>query len=92
MQRLRLGVYSLAHCAVDFSCAFLLLGVVCPRGDAALLLLLYNFCAFALQMPLGLLADRLGRCHAWAAGGCLLALAAFALPPLPAVQIGRAHV
>lgn len=85
MQRLRLGVYSWAHCAVDFSCAFLLLGVACPRGGAALFLLLYNFCAFALQMPLGLLADRLGRCRVWAAGGCLLVLAAFALPPLPAV-------
>ena len=36
-----------------------MLGSVCLRGDAALCILLYNFCAFALRMPLGLLADRL---------------------------------
>ena len=30
-------------------------------GDALLCLLLYNFCAFALQMPVGLLADRLDK-------------------------------
>lgn len=61
-----------------------MLGSVCLRGDAALCILLYNFCAFALQMPLGLLADRLGRCRLWASGGCLLALGAFFLPPTAA--------
>ncbi len=84
MKSLRLGVYSLAHAAVDFSCALLMLGSVCPRGDAALCILLYNFCAFALQMPMGLLADRLGRCRVWASGGCLLVLCAFLLPPTAA--------
>ena len=84
MRQLRLGIYSAAHCAVDFSCALLMLGSVCLRGDAALCVLLYNFCAFALQMPLGLLADRLGRCRLWASGGCLLVLGAFFLPPTEA--------
>lgn len=84
MRQLRLGIYSAAHCAVDFSCALLMLGSVCLRGDAALCILLYNFCAFALQMPLGLLADRLGRCRLWASGGCLLVLGAFFLPPTEA--------
>ena len=47
------AAYSLAHFAVDFGCAF----AVCSAcaGDS-LCFLLYNFCAFALQMPLGLLA------------------------------------
>lgn len=84
MKSLRLGIYSAAHCAVDFSCALLLLGTVCMRGDAPLCVLLYNFCAFALQMPMGLLADRLGRCHIWASGGCMLVLCAFCLPPTAA--------
>lgn len=84
VKHLRLGIYSAAHCAVDFSCALLLLGAVCVRGNAALCVLLYNFCAFALQMPLGLLADRLGRCRLWASAGCLLVLCAFCLPPTAA--------
>lgn len=62
MARTRLFIYSAAHFAVDFSCALLLLGRIRPGpGDALLCLLLYNFCAFALQMPVGLLADRLDK-------------------------------
>lgn len=75
----RLLIYSLSHFIVDFSCALLLLGVVCPQGDAALCLLVYNFCAFACQAPLGLLADSWGRNHLVAAGGCLLAALAWLL-------------
>ncbi len=50
-------LYSLAHFAVDLGCAFAMFAVC--RGDA-LCFLLYNFCAFAMQMPLGVLADAVG--------------------------------
>jgi len=74
-QKTRLVLYSMAHCAVDFSCAFLLFRLCRGEPDWALWLLLYNFCAFALQMPLGALADRLNRNGVLAAGGCgLIAL------------------
>ena len=66
----RLAVYSLMHFLVDFSCALLMLGRLCPAGDSVRLLLLYNFCAFALQMPLGLIADRRNQNSAFAAAGC----------------------
>ena len=75
------ALYGLAHFWVDLSCALLVLGTMAGRGDFALCLLLYNFCAFALQMPLGLAADRLGRNGAVAAAGCVLTATAFVPPP-----------
>ena len=83
MARKRLFIYSAAHFAVDFSCALLLLGRIRPGpGDALLCLLLYNFCAFALQMPVGLLADRLDKNHAVAAVGCGACALAWLIPGL----------
>ena len=57
--RILLALYSAGHFLVDLTCAFLLLTVTAVAGETSwLCLLLYNFCAFALQMPLGLCADR----------------------------------
>lgn len=77
-----LALYSLAHFWVDLSCACLLLHRLTELPEFALCLLLYNFCAFALQMPLGLLADRLDRNGCVAAAGCALTALAW-LSPLP---------
>ena len=80
-----LALYSLAHFWVDLSCALLAFRTLSASPDFALCLLLYNFCAFALQMPLGLLADRLDRNGAVAAAGCALVALAYAVPlPLAA--------
>ena len=57
----KLALYSAAHFWVDLSCAFLVFRTMADAGDLALCLLFYNFCAFALQMPFGLLADQLDR-------------------------------
>ncbi len=81
MAKLRPGIYAAVHFLVDMSCALLLLGRICPNWDPVTAVLLYNFYAFAGQMPIGLLADRLGRCHLFAAFGCLLALAGWIFPP-----------
>ena len=75
--------YSLGHFMVDFACAFLIFRMVYGTEDWHLSLLLYNFCAFALQMPFGLLADRLNRNAICAGIGCgLVALAygSFGIP------------
>ena len=73
--RTQLALYSAGHFLVDFTCAFLLLTVIAEAGGARwLCLLLYNFCAFALQMPAGLCADRLDRNAAVAVVGLGLAL------------------
>ncbi len=74
-----LPVYALGHFAVDFFCAWLLLGRLSGTAHWIDLALVYNFCAFALQMPLGVLADRLGRNRIFAALGAGLVLLA-ALP------------
>ncbi len=49
------SAYSAAHFGVDLGCAYAIFRWV-PK--TALVFLIYNFCAFALQMPLGVLADR----------------------------------
>lgn len=80
-----LALYSLTHFWVDLSCAFLAFRFLSGSADFLLCLLLYNFCAFALQMPLGLWADGLDRNGAVAAAGCGLTAAAFLVPiPLAA--------
>lgn len=83
MKSLRLCVYSTGHFWVDFSCALLMFSRLSGTGEWALCALLYNFCAFALQMPIGLLADRLGRQGRLAALGCGLVTAGWGLAPLP---------
>lgn len=79
-KKVMLSIYSLTHFWVDLCCAFLVFRTMLHTQDAALCLLLYNFCAFAIQMPLGLLADKLNRNGLVAVSGCVLVALAFALP------------
>ena len=79
-----LAVYSAAHAVVDFSCAFLVYRTMLDEPLLALCLLLYNFCAFALQMPFGLFGDGWNRNALMAAAGCGAVALAF-LPVFPAV-------
>lgn len=81
MARFRLGTYTAVHFIVDLACALLLLGRICPAWDPALAVFLYNLFAFAVQMPVGLLADRWGQGHIFASGGCLLVVLGWLLPP-----------
>ncbi|MCM1184275.1 MAG: hypothetical protein NC337_12965 [Roseburia sp.] len=55
----RTAWYSVLHMLVDGVCAMAMIGRFVPRADGHLLVLLYNFCAFALQMPIGALSDLL---------------------------------
>ncbi len=50
----RIGLLSLCHMGVDFLCAFSLYHCFKERYEA---FLIYNFCAFALQLPLGIILD-----------------------------------
>lgn len=85
-------VYSLAHFAVDFACAFLVYSLIARGGWALHYALVYNFCAFALQLPVGILADRLDRNALVAAAGCLLVGAAYGALALPLVAVVVAGV
>ena len=56
-----LWVYSLAHFCVDFGCAYFIYSRFLNPWQWTLCLVLYNFCAFAMQAPLGLLCDRINK-------------------------------
>ena len=83
------GGIAASHFLVDFGCALLIFRTVSASGDPTVLFILYNYCAFALQMPVGLLADKLNRNALMAAAGCaLVALGcAFSAVPLAAAAI-----
>lgn len=51
--------YSVLHLLVDGMCALAMFARFLPGGNGHLYILLYNFCAFALQMPLGVALDAL---------------------------------
>lgn len=52
------AIYSALHLLVDGVCAMAMFGSFLSRGKGYQYILIYNFCAFALQMPLGVLLDR----------------------------------
>ena len=70
-------IYSFAHFAVDLGCAFAMFSAC---ESTPIHFLLYNFCAFAMQMPLGLLADAWGNNRRSAIMGALLVAAIRCLP------------
>lgn len=53
------AIYSILHMFVDGVCALAMFGVFIPQENGYFYMLLYNFCAFALQMPLGIILDAL---------------------------------
>lgn len=73
------GLYSLSHFIVDFSCAYLIFSRLSGSNQWLLCLFVYNFFAFALQMPLGIISDSINRNRVLAALGCLLVAAASTL-------------
>ena len=67
-------LYAVLHFLVDGVCAWAMLGRL---GGGMEAFLLYNFCAFALQLPLGAVLDRLGGRKMpllFAGAGCVLTL------------------
>lgn len=53
------ALYTVLHLLVDGVCALAMFGRFLPREGGYFYILWYNFCAFALQMPFGLLLDRM---------------------------------
>ncbi|MBO4848517.1 MAG: hypothetical protein J5586_05115 [Clostridia bacterium] len=81
--KLRLTFLSIAHAAVDLACAALFFGFL-SRGDGAwTVMVLYNAFAFLMQLPLGILADKLDRNMLFAGVGCALVAAAFLFVKVP---------
>lgn len=68
--------YGIVHFLVDFCCAFFMFSIAVQMTDFYIGYLIYNFLAFALQMPAGLIADRIKENRITAALGCLFVFAA----------------
>lgn len=85
--RRRLPLYTLCHFLVDWACILLVTGPlrqgVSTHEDWLWLILTYNVCAFAMQLPLGVLADRLDKGWRTAAVGATLVAAGWLCAPLP---------
>jgi len=81
------SIYSFTHFLVDFACAFFMYRSVAGTPEGYLCVLLYNFCAFAMQMPLGIVADKLNRNFVVAIIGCILVGAAYGFLSLPIAAV-----
>ena len=81
------SVYSVTHFLVDFACAFLMFRSIAGTLDGYLCVLLYNFCAFAMQMPIGIIADKLNRNFLLAIIGCVLVGLAYVFVSIPVVAV-----
>ena len=64
--------YAFLHFWVDFCCALFVCGIAGGKVELYRCFLVYNFCAFALQMPVGLLADRFDNSEKSAYLGCIV--------------------
>lgn len=79
------GSYSLLHLLVDMACAVLFYsilhvpGIELPVVTSAVLA--YDFFAFGLQLPFGMLADKWNRNALVSAAGCVLVALAFVFRP-----------
>jgi len=78
-----ISVYSVAHFFVDFACAFLMFRFISASQSWYTSLLIYNFCAFAMQMPIGIIADKVNRNYLFAATGCIMIMTAFVFTGFP---------
>ncbi len=82
-----LTIYTLSHFLVDFACGWAIFHgpAYCEYGVACVLI--YNFLAFAMQMPLGVIADDQNRNAIFAALGCIMVGLACILPLSPLIVV-----
>ena len=79
------ALLSVSHAAVDLACAALFFGFL-KTGDVWLNMVLYNAFAFLMQLPMGIIADRLNRNLLFAGIGCALVALAYPLAGIPVLS------
>lgn len=79
----KLILLSVSHAAVDLACAALFFGFLRFGETGWISMVLYNAFAFAFQLPLGILADKLNRNSLFAGAGCALVALAFLFTKSP---------
>ena len=82
MNKRIVGIYSLIHFIVDLACAILVTNLVTQKMGQSINLfyaiILYDFFAFAMQLPIGIIADKVNKNAICSAIGCILVAIAFA--------------
>ena len=82
MKKIIVIIYSLIHFLVDLSCAILVnhlsTQIMNPGPNIFIAILIYNFFAFAVQLPIGILADKINKNALCSSIGCIIVAAAFA--------------
>jgi len=77
------GIYSLIHCIVDFSCATLIIGILSTNVKNTEILpigiFFYNLFAFGFQLPFGVLADKLNKNAIVSIIGCFSIIIAYCI-------------
>ena len=81
------SIYSITHFLMDFACAFLMFRSIAGTSQGYLCVLLYNFCAFAMQMPLGVIADKCNKNYLFAVAGCVLVFMAYGISYIPVAAV-----
>lgn len=80
------GLYTILHFLVNFACAVLLYHQTYPflqtPADIIYAFLLYNFFAFAVQLPIGIIADSINKNALFAITGCFCVILAYLCIPL----------
>ena len=81
MNKKIVGIYSIIHFIVDLSCAILVSNLVTQKMGTGINLFIainiYNFFAFAMQLPIGIIADKINKNAICSSIGCLLVAIAF---------------
>ena len=81
MNKKIVGIYSVVHFIVDLSCAILVTNLLIQKmgqnANLFIAILIYNFFAFAMQFPIGIIADKVNKNAICSAIGCLLVAIAF---------------
>jgi len=78
-----ISIYSGTHFLVDFACAFLMFSAIRQSPEWFTCILIYNFCAFAMQMPIGIVADKISRNNFVAGLGTAMVAAGYGIVLLP---------
>lgn len=83
MNKKIVSIYSAIHFIVDLSCAVLVSNYITQKmGHGTQLfiaILIYNFFAFAMQLPIGIIADKINKNAICSAIGCILVAVAFGI-------------
>lgn len=86
MKKAIVTVYSLLHFIVDLSCALLISMLTVQKAGTTSLftaVVTYNFFAFAVQLPIGIIGDKINKNALLSAVGCALAALAYAFYRVP---------